>query len=275
VKRIFASLVLVGLLSMTALGAAADSTTEVVTEASVARQAEDTPPTDNWVLYTRTGTLATAGAFVEGPGTPPLGTGSLEFTTATGGEKVFLFNFDHVGTPLADINAIGYKTYRTSGSLQQVTALNIQVDFNGDATGGFTTLVFEPVYNTNQGAVVNGEWQTWDAYAAGQATWWSSRAIPGVCAFDCFVAWDTILVSNPDAVILGGFGVNQGSGNPGLVTAVDALTLGAGDNVVTYNFEAHLRPATADDCKDGGWATFSDPTFKNQGDCIQYMTTGK
>ena len=37
-------------------------------------------------------------------------------------------------------------------------------------------------------------------------------------------------------------------------------------------------PATANQCKNGGWMTSvrSDgSTFKNQGDCIQYVNTGK
>lgn len=34
-------------------------------------------------------------------------------------------------------------------------------------------------------------------------------------------------------------------------------------------------PANKDECKKGGWMTFNNPTFKNQGDCIQYANTGK
>lgn len=35
-------------------------------------------------------------------------------------------------------------------------------------------------------------------------------------------------------------------------------------------------PTNKDQCKNGGWMTFNTPrTFKNQGDCIQYVNTGK
>src|ERR1043165_6574424 len=35
-------------------------------------------------------------------------------------------------------------------------------------------------------------------------------------------------------------------------------------------------PANKDQCKDSGWQNFNFPrTFKNQGDCIQYVNTGK
>jgi hypothetical protein len=213
----------------------AGDNTAAVREADIARQAEDTPPTDNWVFYTRN---AGTGTFVEGPDTPPLGNGSFQLSTAGSSDKGFLFNFDHVGTTLASIDAISYGTYRSAGNLQQVASLNVVVDPDGPSVaGGFTTLVFEPVYNTGQGAVVNDTWQTWDAFDGGNAIWWSSRAIPGVCASSCFVTWNTIVTANPNATILGGFGINQGSGNGGLTTAVDALKIGYGGNSVTYDFE--------------------------------------
>jgi hypothetical protein len=275
-----AGLLAVAAIGATALGAGthsafAESTTVVVTESDITRQAENTPPTDNWVLYTRN---AGNGAFRVGPATPPLGVGSFETVTPTGADKVTLFNYDHVGTPLADVDDISYSTYRATGNDQQVAALNIQVDINGAAPGGFTTLVFEPVYNTDQGAVVSGEWQDWDAFNDGNAIWWSSNPIPSAPNRDTFVTWNTIVAANPDAVILGGFGVNQGSGNPALTTAVDALTLGYSGDSITYNFEEFVVATSADQCKKGGWEDLrrTDGTpFKNQGDCVSFTKNGK
>ena len=247
----------------------------VVTGEDIAEQVENTPPTRNWVLYKR---AAGDGEVRTGPATPPSGVGSYELVTPTGADKATLFNFDHIGTSLSSIDKIGYSTYRTAGSAQQVTALNIQVDYNGAAPGGFTTLVFEPVYNTAQGAVVDGQWQTWDAYLGGAAIWWSSNPIPSAPNRDTFVSWDTIVAANPDAVIVGGFGLNQGSGNPALTTASDNLSLGYGDSCVTYDFEPFRVATSKDDCKDGGWQrvkTAGGASFKNQGQCIQYVNTGK
>lgn len=82
--------------------------------------------------------------------------GSLRLSTLTGGEKVFALNYQHVGTALSTVDDIGYATYRTAGSAQQSTALNLQVDGNGAADGGFTTLVFEPVHNTDRADCKNG-----------------------------------------------------------------------------------------------------------------------
>ncbi|HWS88073.1 MAG TPA: hypothetical protein VN282_13975 [Pyrinomonadaceae bacterium] len=248
----------------------------VVTGDDITEQPENTPPTDNWVLYKR---AAGDGATRVGPATPPSGVGSYEIVTPTGADKATLFNYDHVGTNLSDIDKIGYSTYRTAGSAQQVTALNIQVDINGlNTPGGFTTLVFEPVYNTAQGAVVSGQWQTWDAYMGGSAIWWSSNPINVAPNRDTFVTWQAIVQNNPDAVILGGFGLNQGSGNPALVAASDNLSIGYGGSCFTYDFEPYRVATSKDDCKDGGWQgvkTASGASFKNQGQCIQYVNTGK
>ncbi|HKQ50721.1 MAG TPA: hypothetical protein VJT74_00030 [Pyrinomonadaceae bacterium] len=270
--------VVAALATSTFISLAADCAKTVVTETEIARQAEDTPPTKNWVLYTRN---AGTGTFRVGPATPPSGVGSLETVTPTGADKVTLFNFDHVGTSLADIDKMSYATYRASGaSPNQVPAINIQVDINGGTLnpGEFTTLVFEPVYNTAQGAVQDGVWQTWDAYNGGNAIWWSSRAIPGVCAADCFVTWDTIIAANPNATIVGGFGINQGSGNPALTASSDVLTIGSGGECITYDFEPYKVATTASQCKNGGYNSVKradGSSFKNQGDCIQYVNTGK
>src|SRR5687768_8119761 len=82
--------------------------TEVITEDDITRQAENTLPTNEWVLYTR---AAGNGTFRPGPATPPAGDGSFEMTTPTGADKVTLFNFEHIGTQLEDIDSMGYATY--------------------------------------------------------------------------------------------------------------------------------------------------------------------
>ena len=257
------------------VGSAAHCETVVVTGSDITEQPENTPPTDNWVLYKR---AAGDGDVRTGPAAPPAGIGSYELVTPTGADKATLFNFDHVNTQLTDVDTIGYSTYRTSGQGFQVAALNIQVDVNGAAPGGFTTLVFEPVYNTNQGTVQDGIWQTWDAYNGGNAIWWSSNPIPSAPNRDTFVTWDTIVAANPDAIIVGGFGINQGSGNPALTTAVDNLTLGYGDDCFTYDFEPFRVATTKDACKAGGWQSVKradGSSFKNQGDCVSYVSNGK
>lgn len=283
----FASFKLVALVAFVVLAVAASTmgvsavcgTKIIVTETEIVRQAENTPPTNNWVLYTRN---AGNGTFRVGPGTPPSGVGSLETVTPTGADKVTLFNYDHVGTALADVDQMGYATYRAASATDsdvQLPAINIQVDINGGTLnpGDFTTLVFEPVYNVNQGSIQDNTWQTWDAYMGGQAIWWSSNPIPGAPNRDTFVTWDTIVANNPNATILG-FGVNQGSGNPTLVASTDTLTLGYNGDCVTYDFEPYKVATAKEQCKAGSWGSYrraDGSAFKNQGDCIQYVNTGK
>ncbi len=255
---------------------AASGGTVVVTESDISRQAEDTPPLRNWVLYTR---LGGNGAFVTGPGTPPIGVGSIALTTPTPADKVQLYNYDHRGTKIADVRSMSYSTYRTTGSDQQVTSINIEVDYNGPGVSdGYTTLVFEPVYNPIQGPVVSNQWQNWDAYKGGNAIWWSTRLINGVCARNCNVTWQMIVSSNPNATIVGGFGLNQGSGGEALTASADALHLDTPNMSITYDFEP-LRLATSkESCKDDGWKMLKradGSAFKNQGDCVSYTENGK
>jgi len=252
----------------------ASSNSVIVTESDIARQIEDTPPTRSWVFYTRVASPAT-GAFVTGPSRPPLGVGSFEMNTPLATDKGTLFNYDHVGTRLTDINAIGYSTYRDPASTApavQLPSINIEVDYNGpNVAGGYTSLVFEPVYNPDEGAVQSGVWQSWNGIPG---IWWSTRPINGCAVSPCYQEWSDIVAANPDATVLGGFGVNQGSGSGGLIAATDALTLGVNRAQWIYNFEPFRTPLTKDDCKNGGWQnlTAADGShFRNQGQCIKYV----
>ena len=88
----------------------------------------------------------------------------------------------------------------------------------------------------------------------------------------------TIIAANPDAVV-GGVGLNQGSGNPALTVAVDALVIGWGSEAPTlYDFEPFVSPATRDACKNDGWQLLrraNGESFRNQGDCVSYVQTGR
>jgi hypothetical protein len=45
---------------------------------------------------------------------------------------------------------------------------------------------------------------------------------------------------------------------------------------ITVNGELQVptTQAAKDQCKNGGWQNFTSPSFKNQGDCVSYFTTG-
>jgi hypothetical protein len=248
----------------------------VVTESDIAREQEDLPPTRSWVFYYRLVATST-GAFVVGPGNPPLGVGSFEMSTPTNADKGTLFNFDHTGTRIADISAVSYATYRNQpNSGVALPSINIQIDKTGGAfvPGDFMTLVYEPY--VNDASIQDGVWQTWNTIPG---TWWATRpftrtngevCLPQVCT----VPWSEIVAAMPNATILGGFGVNQGSFNGGLIAATDALTLSANGNTWIYNFEPFRSPSSKDECKNGGWENVKSSdgsSFKNQGQCIEYV----
>lgn len=222
---------------------------EVISECDIVRQLHNTPPTNPWVLYTRdTG----SGAFVLGPADPPLSDGSLSLNTPLNNDKVYLFNYEHIGTPLSSITELIYSTYRSSASTaeaRQLPAINLVIDYNGSAPGGFATLVYEPVYNNANQPIVDDTWQSWNTL---QGTWWSTQPIPGTncsgATAACDQTWAQIIQNNPFATINGGFGVNQGGGNPGLFANTDALTIAYNGHTYAYNFDVD---ADCDDVADG------------------------
>lgn len=216
--------------------------------------------------------------FIKGPSNPPLGVGSLELNTVDAVGKQQHLETQQFGALLSEIDGMAYSTYRHSDSTAtpvQVTAINMEVDSNGSAPGGFTTLVFEPVYNTSQGTVQEDVWQDWDAYSGGEAIWWSSQPISGVCAFTCYVTWDQIVAANPDATVIS-YGVNQGGGNPGLHANVDALSISVRGNNTMYDFEPYIVATNKDQCKNNGYKNMRDADgkpFKNQGQCVSYVAS--
>src|SRR5581483_9307537 len=40
-------------------------------------------------------------------------------------------------------------------------------------------------------------------------------------------------------------------------------------------FSEDEQPASKEDCKDGGWKNFTNPTFKNQGECVSHFANLK
>ena len=253
------------------------NTTIIVAEASVVRQAENTFPTNNWVLYTRTGTPASAAQFVVGPATPPLGVGSYQSQLTVNSDKAFLFNYDHVGTALSSITGLSYATYNNNAAVVALPSINIQIDINGGTlnSGEFRTLVYEPY---QQGPFVNtpGVWRNWDAYNGGAGMWWSTGATS--CPQSAPCTWTALVASYPGATITGGFGINAGSYNPGLNASTDALSIAYGGGSVTYDFDPYVTPSSQESCKHGGWqnVTRGDGSpFKNQGDCIAFFNNGR
>ncbi|MBD0369865.1 MAG: hypothetical protein ICV60_03360 [Pyrinomonadaceae bacterium] len=239
--------------------------------------------------------------FVNGPGTPPLGTGSAQLSIAStpgaGDQAAQLRNPNYAGTKLSDLTALSYSTYVQSfgsGGQAPYILLNIDLDNNGTIDD---FLFFEPVYQNgtystifggdtvpdqcagNPACVSLNTWQTWNALIGG---WWSANESAGGPPL---ITLDKYIEEHPDATIVnsasgGGVrivaGFGEGAWN-GFIGNVDAFTIGVSACNTTYNFEPQIGPPTdANQCKNNGWKTYNTPrAFKNQGDCIQYVNTGK
>jgi hypothetical protein len=189
---------------------------------------------------TRTGGGVTLTSDFGGP--EGFGTGALALTTNDqNSAKAQLYNTAVGGTLLSDISTLSYNTYHSSngaGFESGDPALQLVIDFNGDADGGFTTLTYEPYLN---GTVTPDVWQPWET---DEGQWYTSRDI--TC--DAYTLpssqgdpakMDTlaeIAAGCPDAVV-GALGVNIGTFNPGYIVATDGIHVVTSNLDVAYNFQ--------------------------------------
>jgi len=204
--------------------------------------------------------------------TAPAGIGALQLTTdaTTAAKAQYLHD---ANTPLSSVTDLSYYSKQVSASFADGDpSYQLLVNLNG--TSGFTTFVYEPYEN---GIVTPGVWQSWEV---DQGRFWSSRTVTcsngGVVAGAGGAPFYTLAEINtmcPNAVAIG-FGVNVGTFNPSYDVEADLVQF----NDTTYDFEPYQVAASTDECKNGGWKSVKradGSSFKNQGDCIQYVNTGK
>jgi hypothetical protein len=219
-------------------------------------------------------------AFVDGPGTPPMGTGSAQLTANLATDGPILFKADYMGTKLSDISTLQYSTYRTTPTdPNSVLAIALQFNVDSDITDANNSfqgrLVFEPYQGQAAGTVVPGSWQTWNAL---QGKWWGSgggptRPISAACPQSNPCTLAQIISMFPNAGIHGTQGAvvfKAGSGWTGFDGNVDAFTIGVSGVNDTYDFNLHSTPTDKDQCKNGGFKNFNPPSgpYKNQGQCV-------
>lgn len=257
-RRAIGALAILAVSVLALTGVAAAATTVVVTQNSAGWTQDDT----------RGGGTVT---WTEEYGAPPgLGDGSLKLTTTLStADKAGLYNHTMAGTPLSDVTDLSYWTYQAPTVQPPIAAASYQLQIDADGVigdgAGFTTLVYEPYWN---GLVAPATWQYWDVDGG---LFWSSRTV-AACGLVAgaggppLYTLATVQTLCPNAVVVG-IGVNIGTFNPGYTVATDGVQF----NDTIYNFEVGRRPSSKDDCKNGGWQTFNDPAFKNQGDCIHWV----
>lgn len=221
---------------------------------------------------------------VNGPATPPAGTGSAHLTLDATSNRPSLGALlgQLAGRKLADISVLGYSTYKTApATTGDVLAIALQFPVDNDVTDidyGFKgRLVFEPYHEPSLGPVMAGVWQTWNTLAG---KWWLSSAgnparFPSpVCSQSapCTVSellgyYPNIGVRDvpgePNTILKAGSGWASFDGN------ADVLTVRIDEVTTVYNFER--GPTNKDECKDGGWIGI----YKNQGQCVSAFAKNK
>lgn len=130
----------------------------------------------------------------------------------------------------------------------------ISFEYRGDCGGGAPRVFIQ-----------GGAYNTWDA---------DPTQCPGTALGDGWYEL-TGTVSGITDGTAGHTGiVNDNTANPGVVEVRNVVI--AGESVLPA--DAPATPDGKDACKKGGWmdlAREDSSTFKNQGDCIQYVNTGK
>ncbi|MBO9309124.1 MAG: hypothetical protein J7551_05010 [Chloroflexi bacterium] len=187
--------------------------------------------------------------FVNGPGAPPLGTGSYRVTIVAPNTKRQIGRADYNGTPLGSLN-IAYSTHRL-GTNANDWYINVWIDTTGAAGLANCRLDFAP----NAGAV--GSWITHNAMSAPNG-WYTGGGCP-ITLIN--VAFSAVAAAYPNAVVRSPFVAgapsiifnigDTGAGYVGYDGAIDAITI----NGTTWDFE--LTPPAAP----------ASVEFFNPGDC--------
>lgn len=194
--------------------------------------------------------------FVEGPATPPAGTGSLRVGLPAGGARALIFTVPNPGSGKAapgdvgpitavawgDLAGSSYSTYtredtNTADSVVSLKFVGYQ-KYNAKnplLSQGFTTLNFEPSRN---GAVTTKRWQHWKIDE--KSTIWQSNS--GGDKF-CVQASACTLAEFAAHYPQGAWGqVQIGLNVAGATSFVDDVTIAEGDTTFGYNFEAPQTP---------------------------------
>lgn len=208
------------------------------------------------------------------------GAGALQLKTYGAWDRA---QYQHgTSTLLSAITELSYDTKQVSGPPEASAAYQLESCLNGATPticNGYTTLNYEPYLNPAAGPIVAGIWQSWDVDAG---LFWSTRTVTcpngtingGAGGSGGLYSLSALQAACPNAVVFNHY-VNIGSG---ATLPYDIYTDTVNFNGTVYDFEPFIVANNANQCKKSGWMTVfraDGSPFRNQGDCIQYVNTGK
>lgn len=206
---------------------------------------------NGWVKQTQPGTSLT---FKNGVGTPPLGKGSIEFSSPNVNFVRFR-NTAYNNTPLSSITEFGYSTYvQNREDNVDVNYVILLIDKNNDGVTD-DNLVFDPRYQSqpyttnhfpDQGKSQVGVWQYWDML---HGLWWPGPPPkPDPDHGGPVFTLAEYIAQNPNARIindpaLGGGGIRLTGGAvpgifaPNFIGNADNFRIGVNGVTTIYDFE--------------------------------------
>jgi hypothetical protein len=172
----------------------------------------------------------------------------------TSADKVALY-FDGGSEPLGSVGEPSLAITTISGTIPPGFQLGVDFDgLAGDANGGVDgILVGEPTFYGTSWWLSNGSEQF---VKDGAPNTGGGNGSPW---FGTLEEWSAAF---PAATVTT-FGFSLGSGVLG-DHVIDSMSYAG----TTYTFGEAVRLGSKDECKDGGWATSTDPVFTNQGECV-------
>ncbi|HEX7024002.1 MAG TPA: right-handed parallel beta-helix repeat-containing protein [Gemmatimonadales bacterium] len=187
------------------------------------------------------------GTFVYGPGTPVLGSGSVQISVS-GEHRRNLATYQFAGVALTDITILRFRTYNPSagngGSATRSAYLQFNVDFDGSDTWQ-RRLVYLPSQN---GSVLQNTWQEWDALNGGAALWGYSGGTWPVTGGTGTKTWTQIKSDYPDIRIrVTDAQLSLRVGEPyadGYTENIDSFTFGTAGGTTIFDFEPQLGPCS-------------------------------
>lgn len=173
-------------------------------------------------------------AFVSGPATPPLGSGSFNVQLNSAAVGIVLLAQKYQGTKLAEIATLTYSTYGNSTT----QAISFQINYDPDVTTveagtWYGRLVYEP-YQNGHVVLPTNTWISHDMINGGTGLWWATgnanSPVDDVCTIGSPCTWDHLIATWPNIGI-------RNDANTGIMFKAGSAWNGFNGNVDNFTFE--------------------------------------